>query len=334
MQKTERLVAITLLLQARGKMTAQRLAEILSVSPRTIYRDIIALSLAHVPVSMEYGPGGGYYLPNDYHLESAIFTREEAVSLILSADVSGTTNLFAGDTDLQRALVKLEAVLPEEYLAEVETTREHILFDTSSWCSHTTRPTRLETLRNAVLGSFQLDILYPGTLCDGHSAPHPLHIRIEPLGLVFKGLSRRHVRAGRWYLIAFCQRCQRLHPFRMNTLEQICVRKEHNKPQPHFDLRSYWQKVNQDIEKQTQPILLTLKVAPTLRFGLPGDVTILQEEKDGSVLINVMVGSPDEAISYALSLGPRAIVLDPPQVRSAVITAAQELAQTYTTTTH
>src|SRR6266516_2571577 len=90
MQKTERLVAISLLLQARGKMTAQRLADILGVSTRTIYRDITSLSLAHVPVSMDYGPGGGYYLPDDYHFESAIFTREEAVSLVLSADIASS----------------------------------------------------------------------------------------------------------------------------------------------------------------------------------------------------------------------------------------------------
>ncbi len=69
MQKTERLVAITLLLQARGKMTAHHLSDVLGVSPRTIYRDMDALSLAHVPVSMDYGPGGGYYLPDDYRFD-------------------------------------------------------------------------------------------------------------------------------------------------------------------------------------------------------------------------------------------------------------------------
>src|SRR5579885_1343197 len=133
MEKTERLLAITLLLQARGKMTARRLAEILGVSTRTIYRDIIALSLAHVPISMDYGPGGGYYLPDDYHLESAIFTREEAVSLVLSADVAGNYSLFAGDDGLHRALFKLEAALPEEYRDDVRLAREHFLIDSTAW---------------------------------------------------------------------------------------------------------------------------------------------------------------------------------------------------------
>ncbi|HLG74915.1 MAG TPA: HTH domain-containing protein, partial [Ktedonobacteraceae bacterium] len=129
MQKTERLVAIALLLQARGKMTAKRLADILGVSQRTVYRDITTLSLAHIPVSMDYGPGGGYYLPDDYHLESGFFTREEAVSLILSADMSERSHLFAGDDDLHRALIKLEAALSEKYRADVNAARERILFD-------------------------------------------------------------------------------------------------------------------------------------------------------------------------------------------------------------
>src|SRR5579863_10113528 len=164
MQKTERLLAITLLLQARGKMTAQHLATILGVSTRTIYRDIDILSLAHIPVSMDYGPGGGYFLPDDFHFESAIFTREEAVSLVLSADMAGNYSLFADDDELQRALFKLEAVLPEEYRADVRAAREHILFDTTAWYeSATTATVYLEQIRLAVLGGSQLELLYP---CD------------------------------------------------------------------------------------------------------------------------------------------------------------------------
>src|SRR5260221_4249516 len=114
MQRMERLLAITLLLHARGKMTAKRLASILSVSTRTIYRDIDALSLAHVPVSMDFGPGGGYYLPGDYQLEPAIFTSEEAVSLVLSADMAGKYNPFAGNDGPPRGLLKPQAARPQQ----------------------------------------------------------------------------------------------------------------------------------------------------------------------------------------------------------------------------
>src|SRR5579859_5625116 len=117
MQKTERLVAITLLLQSRGKMTADRLADILDVSVRTIYRDMDTLSLAHVPISMDYGPGGGYYLPDGYRIDPMIFTSEEAVALALGGAVAGDYRLFESGDGLRRALFKLEAALPEEYRA-------------------------------------------------------------------------------------------------------------------------------------------------------------------------------------------------------------------------
>src|ERR671927_836201 len=117
MRKTERLVAITLLLQAGGKMTAERLAGILDVSVRTIYRDMDALSLAHVPVSMDKGPGGGFYLPEDYRLDPSTFTSEEAVALALGGSIADGYQIFESGDGLRRALVKLEASLPEEYRA-------------------------------------------------------------------------------------------------------------------------------------------------------------------------------------------------------------------------
>ena len=56
--RADRLLAILILLQTRGRMTAQRLAEEMEVSERTIYRDLDALSLSGVPVYAERGPGG------------------------------------------------------------------------------------------------------------------------------------------------------------------------------------------------------------------------------------------------------------------------------------
>jgi len=323
-------MAITLLLQARGKMTARRLADILGVSPRTIYRDIIALSLAHVPVSMEYGPGGGYYLPDDFHFESAIFTREEAISLVLSADLSDNNSLFAGDIDLHRALVKLEAVLPEEYRIDVKAAREHIFFDTSAWYgSSEAFPTFLETMRAAVLGSHQMDILYPCSTCNDYPGAGVLWRRVEPYGLVFKGVSRRHIRTGHWYLVAYCLACQTFHAFRVSEIEQLCVRKEAITLRPHFNLRAYWREARKYLEKQAPPTALLLRVSPAARYGMPGDVKLIHEEQDGSALMCVNIESIDAAISYALGLGADATVISPPQVRDAVAATAQAITEMY-----
>ena len=62
----DRLLRLLLLLQARGKMRIEDLAEELEVSPRTLYRDIIALDAAGVPVVTDRGPGGGLSLVEGY----------------------------------------------------------------------------------------------------------------------------------------------------------------------------------------------------------------------------------------------------------------------------
>jgi predicted DNA-binding transcriptional regulator YafY len=327
MQKIERLIAISLLLQARGKMTAQRLAEILGVSTRTIYRDIVDLSLAHVPISMDYGPGGGYYLPDDYHFESAIFTREEAISLVLSADLSGTYSLFADDDDLHRALFKLEAALPEEYRSEVKIAREHFIVDTTEWCNNLTPPPYLETIRSALLASHQLDILYPCSAC--HGAAGTKWRRVEPQGLVFKGLPRRHARAGIWYMVAYCQHCQDFATFRVSKIEKLVDCDTPITERPDFNLRSYWKEARKHLIESALPFTIKLRVTAPMRYSLKGEYSILNEEADGSIIVQVEVESLEAAVLYTLSLGTEATVICPKKVRQAVAAKARTIAAMY-----
>ncbi len=315
MRKTERLVAITLLLQARGKMTADRLATIMDVSTRTIYRDMDALSLAHVPVAMDYGPGGGYYLPEDYRLDPTIFTSEEAVALALGGSVASGYRLFESEDGLRRALVKLEAALPEEYRADVRAARERILFDTTAWYRRPATTAHLETVRAALWGARQLDLLYGRS-----SGPDPSWRRVEPHGLVCK--------AGTWYLVGYCHVRRDFRTFRVDRIEDLTVREETVRPRPGFDLQAYWEQARRRFEEQTKPFALTLRVAASGRREV-AEATVLREDEDGCAVVLVLLESAAEATAYALARGAAVTVLNPPDVRDRVVAAAQAVAALY-----
>ena len=67
--RASRLVALLGLLQARGQMSAPQLATELEVSPRTILRDIEALSTAGIPVYAIRGSQGGFALLDGFTAE-------------------------------------------------------------------------------------------------------------------------------------------------------------------------------------------------------------------------------------------------------------------------
>ena len=67
--RASRLVGLLGLLQAQGQMTTQQLAAELEVSPRTVLRDIEALSSAGIPVYATRGRRGGFALIDGFSSE-------------------------------------------------------------------------------------------------------------------------------------------------------------------------------------------------------------------------------------------------------------------------
>jgi predicted DNA-binding transcriptional regulator YafY len=118
MRRADRLFQIVQHLRARRLTTAAELANLLSVSERTIYRDIRDLSLSSIPIQGEAGVG--YRLDRSFELTALMFTPDEVEAVVVGLRMA---QAFAGHRLSDASVTALDKVilaLPKSRRAEVE----------------------------------------------------------------------------------------------------------------------------------------------------------------------------------------------------------------------
>ena len=91
-----RLFKILYYLLHKKRATAPELAAEFEVSPRTIYRDIEALSSAGIPIYAEPGRNGGIYLLQDFILDRALLSEKERQELLTTIQSLYATGYMGG----------------------------------------------------------------------------------------------------------------------------------------------------------------------------------------------------------------------------------------------
>ncbi|RBY93177.1 YafY family protein [Blastococcus sp. TF02A-30] len=212
MNRTDRMHALAEELRragARGR-TAQRLADWLEVSPRTIKRDVSALQQAGVPIWASGGPGGGYVLDAAATLPPVNLTPAQAVAVAVA--LAGASDApFAADG--RTALEKVLDVMGPGARQEAERLGGRV------WVrGGRGRPAPAAVLEEALLRGRVVAIRYR----DGEGAVS--RRRVEPHLLVRTG--------DRWYLIGWCQDRQAPRWFRWDRIETADLTTE---PAPERD---------------------------------------------------------------------------------------------------
>jgi predicted DNA-binding transcriptional regulator YafY len=124
MRRADRLFQIVQHLRARRLTTAAELAHLLSVSERTIYRDIRDLSLSSIPIQGEAGVG--YRLDRSFELTALMFTPDEVEAVVVGLRMA---QAFAGHRLRDASVTALDKVilaLPKSRRAEVERSQIYV----------------------------------------------------------------------------------------------------------------------------------------------------------------------------------------------------------------
>jgi predicted DNA-binding transcriptional regulator YafY len=303
--RASRLLSILMTLQARGRATAQVLADECEVSLRTIYRDIDALSAAGVPVYSDRGSAGGYRLLEGYRTRLNGLSLEEAKALFLTGLTGPAAALGLGPV-MAAAQLKLTAALPAEMRAAAERTRACFHLDAPGWFHGKEMPVHLQEVAMAVWDQRLIEMRY-------RSWKTETRRRLAPLGLVLK--------SGAWYLVGLVDNSART--YRIARIREVQILDETFQRPPEFDLDAYWAENTQRLEHKLHQNQATVRLSPVgfkmlepLTSAFVHSLTEVGEaDADGYRTVVMPVGSIWQATSELLRFGIDAEVLGPPELR-------------------
>ncbi len=312
--RADRLIALLLLLQRRGQVTAADVATELEVSERTARRDLEALGLAGLPVYSERGRGGGWRLLGGGRTDLSGLSGAEARALFLVAGPQAQAT-----PELKTALRKLVRALPEPLRAGAEGAASAVIIDPGGWgeTRRAFRPPHLDDLEAALADGTQVRLAYSDR--QGNQTVRTVH----PLGLALK--------KSVWYLLAGTG--EGLRTFRVGRVVAVERTSDPVVRPDGFDLSEAWKQVVERVDELRLPVevegLADPEALDALRwvfgrracFGSPGP--------DGRTPFKVRGPSVRALIFELAGLGHLVEVVSPLAARQELARLGAQLVNTY-----
>jgi predicted DNA-binding transcriptional regulator YafY len=318
--RASRLLSILILLQVRGRMSAETLAREFEVSIRTIHRDIDQLSAAGVPVYAERGRSGGFALHEGYRTRLTGMSQAEAETLLL-AGLGGAANDLGVGAAAAAAQLKLLASLPVDASAGAQRVRERFHFDPVAWYGRGETLAHLPVLAEAVWKGARVRFSY-------ESWKASVKREVDPLGLVLK--------AGVWYLVAAVDGKPRT--YRATNIGALTILSTSVKRPARFDLAGYWSSWRDDFEARLLNERATLRLSPAglrlLRDVMPAAWEAASAKhkrlrRAGWIEAEIPVEAPASAARQLLRLGADVEIVAPGVLREAIKSEAAAVAALY-----
>jgi predicted DNA-binding transcriptional regulator YafY len=315
--RADRLVAVLLLMQARGRVTAAELASELEVSVATARRDLEALSAAGIPVYPQAGRGGGWSLVGGARTDLSGLSASEAQALFL---LLGPATARAAGLDAARsALRKLVRALPRTFRADAEAAATATMIDPTRWGERDRdRPELVDVLQSAVVRRRKVRLTYAGRTRERTER------LVDPWGLVDKD--------DIWYLVAGTERGQRT--FRVDRIVAAEPTEQPAQRPDDFTLPIAWQQVVGEVEERRSrtwaTVITEARIVPALRYQF-GRHCHTEGEAGNRRRVRVGAPTPIDIARHLAGWGALIEVVEPETVQTLLAQIGAELTARYAT---
>ena len=299
--KIDRLIGILSVLLQKEQTTAPELAEQFEVSRRTINRDIDALCRAGIPIASMQGTGGGFRIMDGYRMDRTVLSSKD-VQVILAGLRS--LDSVSGSRYYSQLMEKIQTGS-----SRFVSGRDSVLIDLSAWNRERLAP-KIEAVQNAIENRCLLHFVY-------YAPSGESERKIEPYYLIFRWSS--------WYVWGWCQARKDFRLFKLNRMDQL------RETEQTFEGR---QVPYPDLSNETVfPGGYQVKVlfAPEVKWRLIEEFgpDCFTETEDGRLLFSTSYTDPESFLTWVLTFGAKAEILEPAEARETLRRIAQELKGVY-----
>ena len=304
-----RLHSIIRLLETRRGLTLDELAEECDVDRRTIHRDLNAVEQAGYGLTTEWSDGKKVYsfLARSRNLPPITFTLPQLMSLYLLRSLGAHLAGTPFQAEIDELFKSIHSVLPPRHAAHLERIARVSLPLLHGARDYSPAATFVADLQKALLQQYRIRLKYAKKGKDEAG-----DYEVDPYTLVFhKGgiylLGNAHNRAG-------------IRLFALERIRGIEVTRQRfdipdsYQPEAHFS--SAFGLVS-DTPMKVQ-VRFSPEIAHTVkeRIWMPGQK--ISSDAEGRVLVEFEAAGQMELVSWILSYGMHAEVLNPPELRKEV----------------
>ena len=299
--KIDRLIGILSILLQEDKTTAPELAERFEVSRRTINRDIEDLCKAGIPIRTVQGTCGGISIMDGYRMDRTILTSKD-MQMILAGLRS--LDSVSGSSYYGQLMVKIQAG-SSEFISG----RDSILIDLSSWYRDSLTP-KIEIIQNAIGDRHLVRFRY-------YAPSGESERMVEPYYLVFRWSS--------WYLWGWCTDRRDYRLFKLNRMDRVTETDKEfvcrDAPMPDLSTEKIF----------PGEIKVKALFAPDMKWRLIEDFGphCFTEADDGRLLFTADYMDLENLVTWLMTFGAKAEVLEPAEARDIIRRNAEETLQLY-----
>lgn len=299
--KIDRLIGILSILLQEEKTTAPELAKRFEVSRRTINRDIEDLCKAGIPIRTAQGSGGGISIMDGYRMDRTILTSKD-MQMILAGLRS--LDSVSGSQYYGQLMEKIQ-IGSSKFISG----RDSMLIDLSSWYKGSLAP-KIEVIQSAIENRHFIQFKYYAP--SGESMR-----RIEPYYLVFQWSS--------WYVWGWCLDREDYRLFKLNRMERVVETEQ------GFMCRDVLMPDLSNEKIFPGGIKVKAFFTPDMKWRLVEEFGshCFTEVDDGRLLFTADYTDMENLVTWLMTFGAKAEVIEPKEVRDMIRRNAEEILQIY-----